>query len=86
MTEFIIIWLAALVLVMAVDNAMAEPYPMETVVTIPVTADVTEIGSEQPIDAAPTIDGVSISDWRAMPAEGYATIEPAGGEEKEGDE
>jgi hypothetical protein len=51
--------------------AYAEPYPLESVVTITVTADVT--GTEEVINCAMTADGLP---------EGCEILEPAGGEEK----
>jgi len=49
----------------------AEPYPMESVVTITVTADV--IGTDEVINCAMTADGLP---------EGCEIVEPASGEEE----
>lgn len=58
--------------VIASSIAYAEPYPLESLVTIPITAEV--IGTEQVINCVMTAEGLP---------EGCEILEPASGEEDE---
>jgi len=63
--------MAGAVIALLAVPAGAEPYPMESSVTIPVTAEV--IGTDEVINCAMTADGLP---------EGCEIVEPASGEEE----